>query len=56
MHAALVILENAKPPLMTDEELREMLAAGGSSKDKDKPAKDYVTDREFFAILNKGNT
>ena len=41
---------------LTDEELREMLAAGGSSKDKDKPAKDYVTDREFFAILNKGNT
>ena len=41
---------------MTDEELREMLAAGGSSKDKDKPSKDYVTSKDFFAILNKGNT
>ena len=40
---------------MTDEELREMLAAGGS-KDKDKPAKDFVTSKDFFAILNKGNT
>ena len=41
---------------MTDEELREMLAAGGSNKDKDKPAKDYVDPKAFFAILNKGNT
>ena len=41
---------------MTDEELREMLAAGGSSKDKDSQPKGYVTSKDFFAILNKGNT
>ena len=41
---------------MTDEELREMLAAGGSNKDKDKPAKEFVDAKAFFAILNKGNT
>ena len=41
---------------MTDEELLEMLAAGGQSNDKDKPAKSHITPRDFFAILNKGNT
>ena len=41
---------------MTDEELKEMLAAGGPSKDKDSKPKDYVDSNDFFAILNKGNT
>ena len=41
---------------MTDEELLEMLAAGGQGKDKDKAPKTTVDDKAFFAILNKGNT
>ena len=45
---------------MTDEELLEMLAAGGTGQDKDGKQKDSapkyeVSSKEFTSILNKTN-